>query len=111
MAFFSSLFGQKQHSAESIQTPVDLVTYAAELVSNPDDINPVLDKVRSITAHLKPNEPPSPEESKQLFKVYGQIETYLTTKEPLRTFTKEELRKRIPGPILLQLTNYESSQK
>lgn len=89
-------------AAGAPETPVGLVTYAAGLVSNPDDIDPLLDDVRAITAKLKPGESPSNQETALIVATYLKIETYLTTKEPIRTFSKEELRGQF-SPKLLDL--------
>jgi hypothetical protein len=113
MSFFSSLLGSKQqHSEEGgASTPLDLVTYVSGLASNQLEIGQILDTVREITATLKPSERPSSQDDKRLLGVYLQLEQYLTTKEPLRTFTKEELRKRISEPLLAELIRHEANQQ
>ncbi len=71
---------------------IDSITNVAQLVSQPTDIDPILDGLRHVTAGLQPDTPLSPDERMQLVDVYKQLETYLVTSDPLRTFTKEELR-------------------
>jgi hypothetical protein len=105
MSLFGTLFKRDTETAD-IKNVLDLVTYAAGLVSNPDDVGDSLDSVREITARLKPGEPLPTGDTDRLFDVYLQLEAYLTTKEPLRSFTKEELRMRIPESLLQQLTNH-----
>lgn len=108
MSFLSSLFSQDKTS-ESITTPLDLVTYAAGLASNQTDISPLLDTVRNVTARLDPTKSLSATDQQKLLGVYLHLEAYLTTKEAIRTFTKEGLRKRIAEPLLAQLTKYEGA--
>lgn len=85
-----------------VDTVIDMVTSTAGLVSNVSDIDPSLDKVRVITAKLKPGEEPSEKEEKELIGVYLELEKYLTTKEAIRTFHANELRSRL-SPKLKQL--------
>jgi hypothetical protein len=109
MTFFGSLFGVRhQDKTSSIGTVLAMVTSAANLVSNPDTIDPILDKVRIITANLGPKQAPSVEDIEALFDVYLQIEAYLTTKEPIRTFTVEELRAHLAPELRRQLEEYET---
>jgi len=86
------------HAPASIlnsQQELDIVLYVANLVSNPTDIDLVLDRVRDITSRLQPGEQPSPSDRETLKKVYEELEDYLLHQDPLRVFTREELRGRI----------------
>lgn len=87
------MLSQSAPSAEAHpDTVLDMVTYAAGLVSNSRDIDPLLDNVRAITARLKPGEAPSAEDKQSLVSTYLKIEQYLITKEMIRSYTQEELR-------------------
>ena len=97
---FDAIFGGTVQIA-SITSPLDLVTQTARFVSPPAAIDTLLDPVRSISSLLEPGQKISERDEGTLTKVYLQLEDYLTTKEPLRTFTKEELRKVI-DPALRQ---------
>lgn len=108
MSLFTALF-KRETETTNIKNVLDLVTYMASLVSNPDDIGDSLDTVRDITARLNPGESLPAGDVNHLLDVYLQLEKYLTTKEPLRTFTKAELRQRIPESLLKQLTDYETT--
>ncbi len=110
MSLFGSLFGAKEHTS-SIGSVLDLVTYAASLASNQDEIDPVLDKVRAISSRLGPGQMPAPTDEEVLLDVYMRIEDYLTTREPIRTFTKNELRVRLSPELLQRLTAYEAKFK
>jgi hypothetical protein len=111
MLFFSSLFAKPETDAViRPKTVLDMVTYAAGLVSNSRDIDPLLDKVRLITSKLQPGQTPSPNENKELVTVYLQIEHYLTTKEPLRTFVRDELRARLDPHLRTMITSFETQQ-
>jgi hypothetical protein len=74
---------------------LDIVLYVANLVSNPTDIDIVLDDVRTITSRLQPGQAPSAEDLIILDKVYSRLEDYLLHQDALRVFTVEELRGRI----------------
>lgn len=90
-------------------TVIDMVTSTAGLASNVREIDPLLDKVRAITSRLGPDEQLSPKEVDELVDVYLYIETYLTTKEAIRTFTTRELRARLSPELrrLLESRNKE----
>lgn len=102
MSLLGSLFSSRQKPVV-IQTPLELVTYSAELASNQEAIGSILDAIRLITVNLGPGQQPSPEQNRQLLDIYLQLEQYLTTKEPLRTFTPEGLRRRLAEPLRNQL--------
>lgn len=74
---------------------VDVVLYVASLATNAHEIDPVLDELRRVTVHLTPGRPLTPEEERALSKVYIGLENYLTTLEPLRKLTKEDLRRQV----------------
>lgn len=82
---------------------LDVVNYVAQLASSPAAIDVTLDKVREITALQKPDTELSPNNKQELVKVYLELEDYLTTKEPLRKLTKEDLRIRLPDDFQKRL--------
>lgn len=109
MSLFGSLFKTIDSSGSKvIGSPLELVTYAAGLVSNPTDIDPLLDPVRKITAMHAPGEDLSPTNQSVVFKVYLNLEEYLMTRDPIRTFTKDELRNRLDADLTSKLTEYET---
>lgn len=73
-------------------TYLDAVLYASRLVSNPAAIDPTLDRMRVITSRLAPGEELSAKDKTDLTAVYQEIEAYLTTKDPIRRLTREDLR-------------------
>jgi len=87
-------------------TYVDAVTYAAALVTDVRAIDITLDKLRQITANVKPGETPNltADDKKTLLGVYRTIEDYLVTKEPLRQVTRQALRARLPADIQADLS-------
>lgn len=91
------------------RTIIDMVTYAASLVSNSRDIDPLLDKVRAITSRLKPGQAPSIEDSRQLVDIYLKIEEYLTTTEAARNYSRKELRTHLDPLLERFVSNHESS--
>ena len=108
MSFITQLFA-KTGQRTAISTPLELVNYAASLDSNPRAIDPILDRVRAITANLSPGQSVSSEQENSLLRVYLQLEAYLGTKEPLRTFPREELRKRLSAHLLERLQAIEKN--
>jgi hypothetical protein len=99
MSLLSSFFGNSSANKKGIATPLELVSRTAELASNPKEIDQLLDGVRSVTSRLQPGSSLSQEDEKTLLQIYLQLEEYLTTKEPLRSYKKDDLRARI-GPDL-----------
>lgn len=100
----------RQTSQQALQLPenatsLDVITYTAQLASNPLEIDTTLDKMRHITAtHISGDKLTKTDET-TLIGVYLTIEKYLTTKDPLRKFTKEELRDMLPEKFRHQLSN------
>ncbi|HSW98303.1 MAG TPA: hypothetical protein VLF71_00530 [Candidatus Saccharimonadales bacterium] len=82
------LFGRRKEAVTSL----DIITYVAGMASNPRTIDPVLDKVRTISAELTPGKPLTAGEEDALRAVYLQLEQHLVAGDPLRSFTKESLR-------------------
>lgn len=86
------------HPSPAILSPaqeLDVIVYVTNLVSNPEDIDILIDKVHSITSKLSPGATPSPEDQKTLDSIYVRLEDYLVHQDPLRVFTREELHARI----------------
>lgn len=109
MSLFSSLFkSSPSPTKRAVETPLDLATYAGSLASNPADIDPILDRVRKITTIHSVGSDLSPEDESALLEVYLDLEKYLMTNDPIRTFTKEELRGRLSPNLSMKLTNHET---
>jgi hypothetical protein len=90
-----TFFGKPKKTATAVQhsiSSIDIVTYAAQLVSNPHEIDPILDGLRTITATLPVGSQLSAEQNRSLQNIYLQIEDHLVQKEQVRTFTKEQVR-------------------
>ncbi len=69
--------------------------YLASLASDPSAIDPIMDDVRVITSFLNPGELPHQRDIAKLATVYFRLEEYLTQREPLRAFTKDDLRQKV----------------
>lgn len=109
MSLFGSFFKATDSlDSKVIGSPLELVTYAASLVSNPADIDPLLDPVRKITAMHAPGEDLSPANESEIFEVYIKLEKYLMTSDPIRTFTKAELRSRLSADLTSKLAEHET---
>jgi hypothetical protein len=70
---------------------IDVVAYIASLASNVQEIDPILDGFRRITAQMQGDQP-SESDQVRLAEIYIQLESYLEQKETYRTFTKTQLR-------------------
>lgn len=110
LLFLLASLSFRQTSQEALRIPenasyLDIVTYAAQLASNPVDIDAILDKVRALTATHEPGTKLSATDEATLVTVYLQIEKYLTTKDPLRAFAKDSLREMLPEGFRSRLAN------
>lgn len=111
MSFFSSLFSSEKEGTTQVGTLLELTNYAANLASNMASVDPLLDEVRRITATTAQPGTLSVEESRSLINVYLQIEDYLINKEPIRSFSKDELRARVTSKLREQIESYEVNLK
>jgi hypothetical protein len=110
MSWLKSFFNSDKSAKDEVGTTLEMVTYVAGLAANPDAIDGLLDAVRHITSRLQPGQLPTQADDEALMAVYLELESYLTTKEPIRAYTKEQLRQRL-SPILQQrLVTYETGQ-
>jgi hypothetical protein len=99
--------GRRGFNLSQNPTYVDIVVGAAQIVSQPKEVDAVLDKVRAITAQSAG--PLSAADKQALVGVYLYIEDYLVHKEPLQNFTKEELRDGLPDDFVQALAPLEHS--
>lgn len=112
MSFLNSLFGNKSKTkAASINSTINLVTYAAGLVSDQVSIDTSLDTLRSITSALEMGQAPSADDDERLLAVYLQIEQHLTTNDPIRKYTKDDLRARLSAELRRRLESFETTYK
>lgn len=70
---------------------VDSILAVADLVSKPQEVDDILDELRLVTSGLRPGQTLSSSDKQRLIKTYRQLESYLAQKDPLRTFTKDEV--------------------
>jgi hypothetical protein len=87
-----SFFGKSKETAKSSPVAIDVIVFTAELVSALREVNPILDKMRVITASKGQNPTLTAEEEETLAGVYLKLEQYLTQRDPVRRYTTEELR-------------------
>jgi hypothetical protein len=87
------------NSTDDDRAFVESVTGTAELASRPEDIDRTLDGLRAITANIGTGGVQLTETQRaELVQVYERLEEYLIASDPLRSFTREELRGRLaPG--------------
>lgn len=91
-------------------TYLDSVVFTAQMVSDPHAVNPSLDKLRQVTAHIHPGDPLSPKDKQILINIYFDLEEYLVTKEPLRKIAKPDLRARLTPQFQSELQQYEGQR-
>ncbi|HSX17082.1 MAG TPA: hypothetical protein VLH86_03215 [Patescibacteria group bacterium] len=89
LGFWHRLFGGANMQPA---TSVDIIVYVVGMASDTSKIDIYLDNMRLITAHHKEGEPLDAQEQQKLYEVYTNLENYLVTKEPLRSFTTDSLR-------------------
>lgn len=71
---------------------VDSIVLLGAMASKPSEVDVILDRLRGATAQTHRTSGWNSEESSALKAIYYEIETYLVTKEPLRKFTRLQLR-------------------
>jgi DNA-binding transcriptional regulator YbjK len=111
MAGFLKTLFTKQGPGERPDTVLDALVYFASLASNPSGLDVELDRVRVVTASISPGEAPTKDQERVLYDVYLQVERYLTTKEVMRKFTKEELRSKLGTSVVEGIIAYEHETK
>ena len=74
---------------------VDRIVYTASLATRADDVGPILDPLRVITARTNNTAELSPADKATLADVQQKLEHYLLTQEKVRLFTPESLREQI----------------
>lgn len=93
----SYAFNQITEGTESGRSAslLDVVTYAASLVSDTRDLERTLDTIRAVSVKLKPGQPLPATDESLLKNVYLEIEQHLLHKEKVRAFTQETLHQEI----------------
>ncbi len=105
MVIFKNYFGTRQ--SEIMTTALDLAKTAAGFASNQNDIGPLLHKIERISSHPSSGTLLTQGDEAALFNIYLQIEHYLMTGDPIRTFNREELRNKASVGLRSRLENYE----
>jgi hypothetical protein len=82
------------HGATQDSDYIESISNISIMASHPREIDPMLDDLRKITAVHANGQPLTDTERQRLLDVYHKLEAYLEGSDPLRTFTKEEIRRR-----------------
>lgn len=91
-SFWRAVYGS-HGSVASDATYIDSIVYVGGLASEPKRIDPYLDELRVITSRPGHNAAQLSDADKEsLIGLYYRLEDYLLNKEPLRTYTTEEIR-------------------
>lgn len=91
-------------------TALDLANTAAGFVSNQNDIEPLLYHLKQISSRTSSSSLLSSADEAALFEIYLQIEHYLMTADPIRTYNKEELRNKASRGLRARLEAYEGQE-
>lgn len=112
-----SVAGQSDDEIEASTQPAEdneytnAITYAAGLSSHPGDIDFILDDLRLVTSNLEDGQALSPEDKRRLINVYLKIELYLTYHDPIRNFSREEIRSKLSPALRAEITKHMSSKE
>lgn len=72
---------------------IEAIIGVAGLASKVEEIDPLLDELRQVTARMpQGTRELSADDKRILLRLYYKLERYLTAKDPLRTFTQEDVR-------------------
>lgn len=96
-----------RQQSEIMTTALDLAKTASGFASNQRNIEPLLHKIKQISSQPSSGALLSTEDEAALFNIYLQIEKYLMTADPIRTFDKEELRNKASRGLRARLEDYE----
>ncbi len=87
---------EQYSSLDENASELDTVIHTAELASIPAEIEGTMNKVRKMTASRSSSELTEADKH-TLVDVYGELESYLINKDPLRKFNREDLRNTLPA--------------
>jgi len=105
MVVFKNLMSRQQ--SEIMTNALDLAKTAAGFVSNQSAIEPLLYEMKQISNQPSFGTILTRSDEDALFRIYLQIEQYLMTSDPIRTFNKEELRNKASIGLRTRLEEYE----
>ena len=81
--------------AQKLVSSIDIVIYTAGLASIPRDVEPIMNKVRLITAKLKLGEELTTQQQATFMKTYTDLEQYLVEHDPARKYSRGPIRELI----------------
>jgi hypothetical protein len=105
MVVFKNLMSRQQ--SEIMTNALDLAKTAAGFVSNQNAIEPLTYQMKQISSQPTFGALLTHGDEDALFNIYLQIERYLTTSDPIRTFNKQELRNKASIGLRARLEDYE----
>jgi hypothetical protein len=94
-------FNKITRSKKKPVTLIDIIIHLGSMVSRPRDIRDLLEPLRVVTSTLPAGAQPSPEQEKQLKRIYQGLQDYIVQKEPLLAFTPETLKEYISDRFTL----------
>lgn len=105
MVVFKNLTSGRQ--SEIMTNALDLAKTAAGFASNQSAIEPLIEEIKQISNQSYFGSQLSHADEEALFGIYLQIEKYLMSADPIRTFNKEELRNKASVGLRARLEDYE----
>ncbi len=105
MVVFKNLMSRQQ--PEIMTNALDLAKTAAGFASNQSAIEPLVYEMKQISGQSSFGALVAHGDEDALFNIYLQIEKYLMTSDPIRTFNKEELRNKASIGLRTRLEEYE----
>jgi hypothetical protein len=105
--YFFNRIGSQTNSKprKNTASSMEIITYAANMASDVTKVDPLLDKMRTVTAALAPDQPLSATDQRHLSDVYLGVEQYLAHDDPLRRVEPRELRQQIEGQFTVSSTD------
>ncbi len=82
---------------KEVQKLINQIMYLSSLASSRQEVEPMLDTLREITARWKSDETMPAADQAELLVLEKRVKKYLVTQDPLRSFSLESLEKRVGG--------------
>lgn len=80
---------------EEIVSSINIIVYTMGMASDPAKADALVDDMRVITSRIDSEETLTPQDQTTLLRVYRRLEDYLVNDEPLRSFSRQQIRQNI----------------
>lgn len=91
-------------------TSIDIILYAEGLATNLEAVDPIVDDLRVITSQMHDQNDTnfSSEDQQKLYQTYCRLENYLTTQDPLRKLTVDEVRNSVEHSLAVSADSHDT---